>query len=209
MGGGNADRAVRQWAIAGLSPRGRGKRARRLQSRPSRRSIPAWAGETSCGGVRHGPVAVYPRVGGGNRRHCVERGYAGGLSPRGRGKLRQRHIWAAPSGSIPAWAGETTTPDGNTYIRSVYPRVGGGNSDLTRLISHAPGLSPRGRGKQVNGRGEMIGTRSIPAWAGETDEDDADPDLHEVYPRVGGGNFIARPTRTIAAGLSPRGRGKR
>ena len=50
--------------------------------------------------------------------------------------------------------------------------------------------------------------RSIPAWAGETRTELAEPYAGKVYPRVGGGN--RRPTIGAGAleGLSPRGRGK-
>ena len=46
VGGGNPSRAVHAKRQGGLSPRGRGKPARRVSSAQLRRSIPAWAGET-------------------------------------------------------------------------------------------------------------------------------------------------------------------
>ena len=71
----------------GLSPRGRGKQSRKPTPSPSRRSIPAWAGETSALQRRAAGFPVYPRVGGGNRQGPpIFRGF---------------------QGSIPAWAGET------------------------------------------------------------------------------------------------------
>ena len=112
------------------------------------------------------------------------------------------------SGSIPAWAGETSNPSVDCTRRRVYPRVGGGNS---RMLSHSPpslGLSPRGRGKLIAMRAERIIVGSIPAWAGETIR----PYLHAhaggVYPRVGGGNCIHVGADRSDNGLSPRGRGK-
>ena len=50
--------------------------------------------------------------------------------------------------------------------------------------------------------------RSIPAWAGETLAANPGGVAHEVYPRVGGGNFPRRRVQAIRRGLSPRGRGK-
>ena len=50
--------------------------------------------------------------------------------------------------------------------------------------------------------------RSIPAWAGETDEYRICHVLPEVYPRVGGGNSRWICNLPLYRGLSPRGRGK-
>ena len=52
-------------------------------------------------------------------------------------------------------------------------------------------------------------TRSIPAWAGETDMRLLFTIQMGVYPRVGGGNQSANSIPPIGRGLSPRGRGKR
>ncbi len=88
VGGGNPP-AIGIAAFAwGLSPRGRGKPEVCPSAAKSARSIPAWAGETIP--PRQLPALgwVYPRVGGGNScPHKVKR-RSGGLSPRGRGKLR-------------------------------------------------------------------------------------------------------------------------
>ena len=72
-----------------------------------RRSIPAWAGETTDVGYPTSDDEVYPRVGGGNL--CAHWQYCScaGLSPRGRGKLLTSGIRLAMMRSIPAWAGET------------------------------------------------------------------------------------------------------
>ena len=77
----------------------------------------------------------------------------------------------------------------STPLRTVYPRVGGGNRGFRIAEIKAEGLSPRGRGKPgfFAGLGSRRG--SIPAWAGET---------------VG-----FRVVSKKEGGLSPRGRGKR
>ena len=66
--------------------------------------------------------------------------------------------------------------------------MGGGNAGRENMAYSHSGLSPRGRGKQpvfpVNG----VHPRSIPAWAGETFPGRGGNVVHEVYPRVGGGN---------------------
>ena len=66
VGGGNRPRLLRLARVLGLSPRGRGKPSCESSSRQSRRSIPAWAGETTLTDEQWAAVRVYPRVGGGN-----------------------------------------------------------------------------------------------------------------------------------------------
>ncbi len=86
--------------------------------------------------------------------------------------------------------------------------MGGGN-EPTAFFRRAPkGLSPRGRGKQTQAGSTAICARSIPAWAGETNETDDEWDSGRVYPRVGGGNRTTFSSGTSRSGLSPRGRGK-
>ena len=87
--------------------------------------------------------------------------------------------------------------------------MGGGNLEALVTEHQQGGLSPRGRGKHVAAilSGEVV--RSIPAWAGETFAAARESLQEEVYPRVGGGNPPSDRRLPTAAGLSPRGRGKR
>ena len=71
---------------AGLSPRARGKRARRVDPTLPLRSIPACAGEAMHFGVRQAPSKVYPRVRGGSAEEVLRNAKYPGLSPRARGK---------------------------------------------------------------------------------------------------------------------------
>ena len=134
--------------------------------------------------------------------------HSNGLSPRGRGK----HLTPAPphgnKGSIPAWAGETWSRATLHQKTVVYPRVGGGNRVGGDHWGLGYGLSPRGRGKLGNAICGGTGTRSIPAWAGETPPYPQPLGEPRVYPRVGGGNVRQEWERRIVQGLSPRGRGK-
>ena len=86
MGGGNRGHPSFLSPCTGLSPRGRGKLRSRAAAVGSRRSIPAWAGETSIRASTITLIKVYPRVGGGNADLALFAAVAGGLSPRGRGK---------------------------------------------------------------------------------------------------------------------------
>ena len=113
--------------MRGLSPRGRGKPYPPNHLALLVRSIPAWAGETSSLSTALPALPVYPRVGGGNAMLDGVFGHQQGLSPRGRGKPFAFTPVGAVIGSIPAWAGETGTPNWRLRQRRVYPRVGGGN----------------------------------------------------------------------------------
>ena len=208
MGGGNTVYPRPGWSIKGLSPRGRGKPRRGGGARSSRRSIPAWAGETHPLHAALADAEVYPRVGGGNEHleHFRFEGY--GLSPRGRGKPWQGRLRTRGKRSIPAWAGETGMPTMPASPSPVYPRVGGGNAPPRFSGAYCGGLSPRGRGKHAGGRGAALYRGSIPAWAGETRALPLQPRTSPVYPRVGGGNRKRQAAGRQDGGLSPRGRGK-
>ena len=168
VGGGNAMPASQTPPGHGLSPRGRGKRALLANPRRGERSIPAWAGETRTPGKPAPWGKVYPRVGGGNAGRGYQEGTAGGLSPRGRGKLSGPAAAFVGYRSIPAWAGETGWGRDTPCFSRVYPRVGGGNPPIPHTGLAGRGLSPRGRGKPAPGRPQPGKSGSIPAWAGET-----------------------------------------
>ena len=147
VGGGNRVSNTTHRVRAGLSPRGRGKRSTFQSSKWALRSIPAWAGETRLECPTLSIDKVYPRVGGGNRIWRIDIDDGEGLSPRGRGKRSDCRSGVSTSGSIPAWAGETSEAIRTSSTGAVYPRVGGGNlSDDGGSAAHE-GLSPRGRGK--------------------------------------------------------------
>ena len=209
MGGGNSRSTGQVRNTGGLSPRGRGKRHRQYPGDLPGRSIPAWAGET--GRHRHPQTSgrVYPRVGGGNIVPGVQGHNESGLSPRGRGKHDISHRRFLDGRSIPAWAGETPPGSARPESLRVYPRVGGGNRQGPEHHFQGGGLSPRGRGKRRRAAQDIQQPRSIPAWAGETPERTTSISAARVYPRVGGGNALARATTSATEGLSPRGRGKR
>ena len=66
VGGGNVGNPFLPVVLAGLSPRGRGKRRGVSSMLATLRSIPAWAGETVLLILLTPTPTVYPRVGGGN-----------------------------------------------------------------------------------------------------------------------------------------------
>ena len=146
VGGGTTDRTVTAIFDDGLSPRGRGNRYHLEGHLVADRSIPAWAGEPA-GRIPAIPMIwVYPRVGGGTLLASLGMYSGCGLSPRGRGNRLQRNGQHRSDRSIPAWAGEPTTPHMVLLPEGVYPRVGGGTSATHSGDSLYSGLSPRGRG---------------------------------------------------------------
>ena len=208
VGGGNGSQCRYSEPVGGLSPRGRGKLCRSPSCPEARRSIPAWAGETSTNSRVSMCARVYPRVGGGNPSLRDRLTPLRGLSPRGRGKPTLPIMENLRHRSIPAWAGETP-PRPLAGIRAqVYPRVGGGNLWNMRASPSGRGLSPRGRGKRDKAYVVVRHIGSIPAWAGETNSARRAVPLTGVYPRVGGGNGVWIGARARVGGLSPRGRGK-
>ena len=109
VGGGNDDLKGIKKHGSGLSPRGRGKHTIERIASERKRSIPAWAGETTGDAAPGRLVQVYPRVGGGNPTARDMQGYCLGLSPRGRGKQVHDEYRICHVRSIPAWAGETAS----------------------------------------------------------------------------------------------------
>ena len=191
VGGGNTTDTLRYLAMAGLSPRGRGKLQEQVTAGIPQGSIPAWAGETTPPRLPGSSAGVYPRVGGGNGAVHAPPTAVEGLSPRGRGKRSRPRPADGGGGSIPAWAGETPPPRRLRPTSLVYPRVGGGNPAFGWYQPPLGGLSPRGRGKRLASDNPGHPRGSIPAWAGETGGLSRCQTRATVYPRVGGGNLLA------------------
>ena len=171
-----------------LSPHGRGKHPVAAAASLKNMSIPARAGETLPGKRRWLLVCVYPRTGGGNAGSLLRYGIGRCLSPHGRGKRRPHLLHPHPRLSIPARAGETTIHPYYGYTDAVYPRTGGGNDRPLRPVLQRLCLSPHGRGKLDDLRGNRHRPLSIPARAGETGASCGERGLPAVYPRTGGGN---------------------
>ena len=146
-------------------------------------------------------------MGGGTWWWTREIGPGKGLSPRGRGNRERILREQQKRRSIPAWAGEPSRCDTPRRSGRVYPRVGGGTWLLPRNGLLERGLSPRGRGNRRVCGVAVLGTRSIPAWAGEPTHAESRVCAARVYPRVGGGTRARDAGNVAFAGLSPRGRG--
>ena len=113
------------------------------------------------------------------------------------------------NGSIPACAGEPTSPR-IVYCKSgVYPRVCGGTVCPGTGRPESKGLSPRVRGNHAPDPPTGRSRRSIPACAGEPCCRRPPGRRRRVYPRVCGGTVMRLWRKNQMPGLSPRVRGNR
>ena len=168
--GGTLFRGPRQPLDPGLSPRVRGNPRDVATGAQKGRSIPACAGEPATSRRWRATTWVYPRVCGGTYRLGLDSSGDLGLSPRVRGN----HVDLAGAeddvGSIPACAGEPTSPRIRPTRRWVYPRVCGGTGGASSFQSMDMGLSPRVRGNRGPRAPRCGRGGSIPACAGEPAE---------------------------------------
>ena len=170
-------------------------------------SIPACAGEPNSKNQNRVKCRVYLRVCGGTSPAFYTRNIAGGLSPRVRGNQagsgRSLHVF----GSIPACAGEPPPLCPRYLCPGVYPRVCGGTAHSSTPCACIRGLSPRVRGNLACPGRRLGDERSIPACAGEPQQDHISRRAGQVYPRVCGGTKVACGLLLRLRGLSPRVRG--
>ena len=209
MGGEHTTEPVAVTAIVGSSPRGRGTHGRE-QARPrSVRVIPAWAGNTHARRSRPCRGSGHPRVGGEHFGRDCRAASAAGSSPRGRGTPSCHRDAGGGNRVIPAWAGNTPDDAKRNLHQAGHPRVGGEHSQIPARTLHGFGSSPRGRGTRMYRNALILLLRVIPAWAGNT----ADDQIHELcltgHPRVGGEHRTMTAKTFIPGGSSPRGRGTR
>ena len=129
-GGGTSSRLTEIVDSNGLSPHRRGNRQRTGPRPRRRRSIPAQAGEPPVSVHPADSEEVYPRTGGGTAGAPCSRRYSRGLSPHRRGNLAVAVRRAPARGSIPAQAGEPSPSWPSRSGIRVYPRTGGGTSNV-------------------------------------------------------------------------------
>ena len=207
--GGNRGTRTPISSAGGRSPRMRGKLVWSPYRDHLERSIPAYAGETSNAVSDSKTMTVDPRVCGGNPRSACKSCVSAGRSPRMRGKLIEVGDSVRKRRSIPAYAGETRRAVRQGLEQGVDPRVCGGNPRRRPARSRAVGRSPRMRGKRCAHGAGLHRSGSIPAYAGETHDQQEPSDLLRVDPRVCGGNGRNLGELLAHHGRSPRMRGKR
>ena len=187
----------------------RGNRAEIISFHASMRSIPAGAGEPPRAVWSNARYRVYPRGCGGTRFCRVCAPGVRGLSPRVRGNRPSIRFCALARGSIPAGAGEPRLTQKAGRDRRVYPRGCGGTRASALPWCFLRGLSPRVRGNREVSLLPGRKNGSIPAGAGEPDEENNWAVSHRVYPRGCGGTKPIGAPYLAERGLSPRVRGNR
>ena len=174
----------------GLSPPTRGNLQWPRRESAPHGSIPAHAGEPAAPPGMRSSGAVYPRPRGGTNRVYALIWLKDGLSPPTRGNrtvgVKRRELRR----SIPAHAGEPSSPSQRDYSGKVYPRPRGGTALANANELAAEGLSPPTRGNPSPWWMKFSARRSIPAHAGEPRSAAFAPSKRWVYPRPRGGTQI-------------------
>ena len=218
-------------ALAGASPRVRGKQRLRDIRAARRGCIPACAGEAWSALSSRSPAGVHPGVCGGSAVYICGAVAGQGASPRVRGKPRYRRRRRSSRGCIPACAGEARGRRNAPQATQVHPRVCGGSDARRARLAQFLGASPRVRGKRAccwrgpaspgcipacAGEATAVARRvdaalaygCIPACAGEAAISAGLPRSARVHPRVCGGSHEVELRRLDMEGASPRVRGK-
>ena len=154
-------------------------------------------------------LAVDPRSRGGDGQVCQFVGCAGGRSPLTRGRRRFAGNRQSQIGSIPAHAGETSTPKWRCVSNEVDPRSRGGDDSFSGLPVDMLGRSPLTRGRHLRSLRAGSHLRSIPAHAGETLDSFLCRHRSGVDPRSRGGDGAWNCDCWANWGRSPLTRGRR
>ena len=160
----------------GSSPRMRGTATRTTLQRPSRRFIPAHAGNRATMGSRSGPTTVHPRACGEQEMTKRKITVVSGSSPRMRGTAPAKHPTVAAKRFIPAHAGNRVPPSRSVAMTTVHPRACGeqatgrrlrlhsgrfipahaGNSTTRRSLTRPAPVHPRACGEQQDGHHNLL-----------------------------------------------------
>ncbi len=116
-------------------------------------------------------------------------------------------VGGLPAWFIPAYAGNTVSPDPLMTLRAVHPRVCGEHSWFSVLAVITTGSSPRMRGTLRTICFSMDFHRFIPAYAGNTGSSLASASMASVHPRVCGEHYLKGLFERVIFGSSPRMRG--
>ncbi len=152
----------------GSSPRARGTPSSLSRQDRRHRFIPAGAGNTPNGMLRHIPGAVHPRGRGEHGGLPSGRGDGIGSSPRARGTHERVVIFWGAIRFIPAGAGNTRYCRRSRSHRPVHPRGRGEHAADPSGPLNSVGSSPRARGTPVPVLTGSEHRRFIPAGAGNT-----------------------------------------
>ena len=152
----------------GSSPRVRGKQRQVGDRQGQRRIIPARAGQTPSTAAKCSMQADHPRACGANQFQALQIHVIRGSSPRVRGKLGPHIRIVVEVRIIPARAGQTPCSCAAISRSPDHPRACGANPAPAIQPRELTGSSPRVRGKLSTGAYSHVGSRIIPARAGQT-----------------------------------------
>ena len=146
MRGGALGTCDNVYAMSGRSPHARGSLKCGLSVAHRYGSIPACAGEPGPKGRRQERWRVDPRMRGGAADCQAGQYFIPGRSPHARGSPCAESWYGFAGGSIPACAGEPSSPSANPEVIGVDPRMRGGACSSSRSSHRVPGRSPHARG---------------------------------------------------------------
>ena len=193
--------------LSGSSPRARGTGQCACRRRPTRRFIPACAGNSRRRRFWVSASAVHPRVRGEQICCEVTPTSENGSSPRARGTgFHTTRLWRFDR-FIPACAGNRIRFRCWLSLLTVHPRVRGEQPLAPRSAARSCGSSPRARGTDPPGRISSPKFRFIPACAGNSSGHRTRPTRRPVHPRVRGEQPFTVGVDPASTGSSPRARG--
>ena len=193
--------------LQGSSPRMRGAPwCESLQScKPG--IIPADAGSTQIGRVRHTRTRDHPRGCGEHKDTNSIELKGAGSSPRMRGALTLGQQGCLEHGIIPADAGSTRSWPTTRWRTEDHPRGCGEHFRRLNQSDRYPGSSPRMRGAHTRGTGRAHPDGIIPADAGSTVMSLIALSPWRDHPRGCGEHTCGSDTESRYKGSSPRMRG--
>ncbi len=169
--------------------------------------IPALAGNTSTEWPSDAAVWDHPRACGEHAGAILAASPWIGSSPRLRGTHHREPRRHHGSGIIPALAGNTGSRLAKKYPAWDHPRACGEHAAAAPIVAPVLGSSPRLRGTQDVGHGDVDFLGIIPALAGNTDSTRHPSKRCWDHPRACGEHERCAVTVAAGAGSSPRLRG--
>ena len=154
--------------FSGSSPRVRGTARPIFPCTTRIRFIPACAGNRSLRSSINDSLSVHPRVCGEQPPNGIGCPANRGSSPRVRGTDFTGAQRLVENRFIPACAGNSQKENTSRRARSVHPRVCGEQRKDTGVMLHCGGSSPRVRGTAEKQASFSLGSRFIPACAGNS-----------------------------------------
>ncbi len=160
------------------------------------------APKTSCA-----KYSVHPRSRGEHPAPDPSHGHFLGPSPLARGTLGGNGQQVVKRRSIPARAGNTSSPPPLMYGFTAHPRSRGEHMGSSSRSRSAHGPSPLARGTRVRLIDVVLELRSIPARAGNTAPGPCTRIGHAVHPRSRGEHACSYVLDHVGNGPSPLARG--